>query len=405
MGLVKCFEAESLITYEKWWLHESPVDSDDPAVPPPDWPCVDWKEAGYVGPFAEARYNPGIMGSPFGSVWPFRRYAEEIAQPASRARPGAVWGAHDPNRWDQASIKFLSNINQIYWPSWATRIWRFDAARGRSLGTFKESLGSLVVLDQFTVEPDGSVWWFGPHADAYHGGPKLMSLSSDAIGLAEVVIPTDTFEQAAVIEDFGLDRAARRAFVRRGENTVGQVTIYDFNQATMTATKVADIYTPNATAGIAPTLDGFVYVADVLDWICVYDYDGNFHGAYRNPRPNAHLYGAAYGWDQAYKRLLRVVNTPVDGLGASTLRIEGFYPVSAEAILTPPIPRQVPRKNRGIFVFSHLCGEGGEPLTGRHATLEHGGAVVGEGATDTDGDVAIEVTPAAAGPYDAETTV
>jgi hypothetical protein len=403
MGLVKCFEAESVLAYENWWIHANPsgVDSDDPAVPPPDWPCVDWKEAGCTGPFPDARYNAGLIGSPFAGVWPFRRHREEIVQPGTLSRPGAVWGAHDPNRWDQASIKFMANMSQICWPSWSTKVWRFDAARGRPLGTF---YGSSILLDLFAVEPDGSVWWFGVTADAYHGGPVLLSLSSASVAATTTVIPAATFEGAISIEDFGLDRAAHRAFVRSNVTGTGKVTIYDFDLATMTATKIADIFTPNQTAGVALTLDGFVYLADVLDWICVYDYDGNFHGAYRNPRANSHLYGAAYGWDQAYKRLLRVENTPANALGASTLKIEGFYPVPAEAILTPPIPRQVPRKNRRVYVFSHLCGEGGEPLTGRPATLEHGGAVVGEGPTDTDGDVAIAVTPAAAGPYDAEIT-
>lgn len=391
MALRKVFESESRFVYDRWWSHLG-GDSNDPAVPPGDFPCT---ASHYTHPELYAGWNGGLIGTPW-NVWPSRLYGEEVGAANTPSwAPGAVWANYDPNQFDRGSIKFLATVNRVWWPSWGVNLWRLDSARGRLLEKRDVSSGASIFFEGFAVEPDGNVWWIGGAAQAWHGGAVLLEITSTGIAVTDTVITLP-----GGYAPIAVDRRAHRVFTGGGASS----RVYDYDPDTGVATYLATIYAPNEIRSISLSLDGFAYVVDALDWILVYDYDGRLHGAWSNRRSSLNL-GAAYGFDQVYKRILRVVNTPSDALGASTLKVEGFYAVPDAAILTPPIPRKVPRKGRTVYFFSHLCGEGGEPITGARATFSLDGARVADAATDAAGDAAAPVTTPTPGTHTLEVDV
>jgi hypothetical protein len=173
----------------------------------------------------------------------------------------------------------------------------------------------------------------------------------------------------------------------------GNINIHKFSSP---YTKLGEVYTPNASAGVITTVEGFVYLVDELGWIMIYDYDGKFYNAMKNPTPtNLYPGGFLYGWDTFAKRLLFLGGTAVTSEGASTLRVVGYHPLPIGVVVTPPLPRQVPRKNRLISVLSHLSGEGGEPLAAKRGAVTRAEAVAV--VTDKDGDYIFTADPATAG--------
>lgn len=405
MGLVKVFEAADLIEYDRFWLplgaegaaaacHPDPatggtipevVQGTDSlyyqgnrAFLPSFLPCV--------------RYETPPLGTP-----PLgRMYGEEIVTPGGLVRPGAVWGTADPTEEGPGEIRFLALVEKVVWPSWDVNLWRFTSATGKRRGkTTIGNLGSVMASGgKFFVERTGAVWVYDSHVLVDSLGAAIVSPDS-AWPTGGAVLPGDFAGHATdAILDFAIDRVADRVWIRWAFGPLGCVKVYRLS----TREELAAIYTPNETNGIALTHDGCVYVFDVLEWICLYDYEGRLRGAMRAPRSNANLYGAAYGWDPVYKRLLRVVNTPCASTGASTLRIEGYAPVPEAAILSPPIPRQVPRKGRTIYVLAQACGEGAEAMIGLPASATVGASTVAEGGTDPEGDAVLAYTPAATGP-------
>lgn len=363
MGLVRCFEAEDPIAYRLW----------------------DGESA--------APYNAYLITPP-------RLYAEEI-RPAV-GRPGALWGGADPNRWGPSSIGFFAATSHIWWPSWGAGRWKLDGQYGRALARQSggTATGALAVTyGLFAVEPSGAVWEFAGHPILDANGAVLMDVDTMQV-TPQIIRPEDFAGHAGdAMADVAVDRAADRVWIRWGANNVGQVSVYRLS----THALLHEIWAPNKTNGLVLSHDGFVYVADVLDWLCVYDYDGRLHGAMRNPRLVSQPGGVCYGWDAYYRRLLRLEGTPVAADGASTLRVEAFYPVPQAALLSPPIPRQVPRAGRRIYVLSRAVGEGAEPIVGRVAKLS--GGVTAAGSTDRHGDAAIPVTPPAAGALEVEVSI
>jgi hypothetical protein len=363
MGLLRCFEAEDLLEYQLW------------------------------DGSADASYNAYLITPP-------RIYAEEIRP--TTGRPGALWGGADPNRWGPSSISFFAVTSQVRWPSWGAGRWKLDGRFGRKLERLSgaTAFGQMgVTTGLLSVEPAGAVWEFAGHPFIDANGAVLMDVDTMTV-TSQLIRPEDFAGHAAgAMVDFAVDRAADRVWIRWLTNNVGQVSVYRLS----TRELLHEIWAPNQTNGVVLTHDGFVYVVDVLDWLCVYDYEGRLHGAMRHPRLVSHPGGVCYGWDAYYRRLLRLEGTPVAVDGASTLRVEAFYPVPQAALLSPPVPRQVPRAGRRVYVLSRAVGEGAEPIVGRAAQL--GGDVAGAGSSDHQGDVVVAVTPAASGPLEVEVKI
>lgn len=347
-----------------------------------------------------------------------RLYQEELACFNSTYSPGILYVTPGANPYGSTVINFFSVLTTVAWPSWGTARWRFDGQAGHLLGVdhFTTAFSSgAIVFDQMTSEPNGSLWWFGQHADAYHSGP--VQVDPVTFGPPGGTWGTSPYPASSFLDknggatigyaDFAIDRAGDRLFARWLTSNVGEVSIYRLS----TLAYLTSIYTPNKTCGVVLTHDGFVYVADEADWLCVYDYNGVFQNAFRNPRRSD--YGAAvasgfgsgvaYGWDRYYKRILFVGATPNAADGACKMRIWGYYPVPDAAGVTPPLPRQVPRAGRRVYVVSHCYGEGAEPLASRSATAT--GADVGSAVTDREGDAVVAVTASAAGTLPVEISV
>lgn len=375
MGLVKCFEAESYFEYD---LYPRPSSL-----------------------FGGVEYHTYLKTPP-------RTHCEE------HAAVGTVWTECDPNRWGKTSISHLANLNQVEWPSWNVSRWRVDGTYGRKYvdldgnTSYRNREGYSVVWDKFSWEPRGNggrLWWYGAHADAYHGGPvPLVSgagvTSADpAVGMA---LSAQVDQAINLVSGWGLrggatcfamDADNERMFAQWDGANIGEVKVFRYPRDGSFDPDVhylGSIFTPGHTVGTFLSTDGFAYVHDSLGWICVYDYNARFYGALRDVTKIADSpwKGTCWGWDPFFKRLLRVRVTAPAVNGASTVRAEGFYPIIKEAYLSPPIPRSVPRVGRKTYFVSHVLGESrAEPIIGRRlkATID---GQVRYAATDQHGDAA-----------------
>ncbi len=332
-------------------------------------------------------YHDELISSP-------RIYQEQLASMASSYKPGVIFVTPDANVNGPTTIHFLGTTNQVAWPGWNAVRWRFDGQIGALLGVDHTAFGSGIYYQQMIAGADGSLWWFGALATVYHGGPMQI----DPATLAEIgttsPYPVSSFldkhgNNPIDIQDFSIDRGRDRFFVRWSTDYVGEIEVYELS----TRTYLTSIYAPNETNGVVLTHDGYIYLVDKADWISVYDYAGNSHGSFRNPRRQNYVggYGGiVYGWDRYYKRLLFLGGIQDAADGACKCRIWGYYPVPDAAGVTAPVPRQAPRHGRRVYVFSHAYGEGGEALASRGSTAT--GLDVVSGVTDQDGDAILSLT-------------
>lgn len=336
------------------------------------------------------------LASEMGTFWlhyapdlitPPRVYGEELTG------LGAVWAGHDPNRYGPSSLSVLASMRQDDYPGWDITRWKHDGQEGRALSR-DVGVGDAVMATyaRFTVEPSGVVWWFG---DPYT--TRAVELDSATLAEAGAVIVGSDFG-ALTLPAFAVDRAADRVFMRK-DTSGNRVEVFRLS----TKVKLVDLWAPGEVRSIVLTHDGFVYLVDVLEWICCYDYEGRFRGALKATRAPAAPFGVIYGWDHYFKRLLRVVGTASATDGASTVRPEGFFPEPEAWELTPPLPLKVPRKGRSIYSFAHIAGEGGEPLGGRRLTVTADGAS-STVAADANGDARAALTPDATGALLVEVT-
>lgn len=362
----------------------------------------------YRGPRGLVGINPTVL---YGEKYynelitsPRYYYEELFCYETSGATPGVIWVERENNPYGDFVIKHFAIVAQVNWPSWATVVWKYDAQYGHLLeimryGTAGFEGEGTIVYDFMCYSPDGGLWWFGPHADAYHGGPLAVSTATFA-AITENSFQIDEWEAAlgrslVGVSDFNVDRGRDRIWFRWMTNNVGQVSLYKLS----TKEHLADLWTPNQTAGIVCCRDGWTYIKDVCDWICIYDYDGTYFSSFRHPRREPYFGaggGVAWGWDQYYRRLLMCAAVANSTDGACRNRVKGYYPNPEPQFLTDVVPRQAPRAGRKTVIFSHLGGEGLEPIGSRRATFS-GPPGAQSTATDNEGDAINTVVPAASG--------
>ncbi len=381
-----------------------------------------------------------------GTMWhgelivPPKHYKETAA--SSGSSPGMLWSSQAPRsvlgapvigngpggvtRYCNRPISFASITSQIEWPSWNIKRWVVDGDSGTEFQQLCGGVASWSELNtsfnvnnfygaqtsmnisqlygRFVLEPPSSFWRIGNPWDA-HAAVQLD---------AETMVLTGKYLDGASVNggvgtgigDIAVDSVAKRVWVRKSFNNAGEIEAwyYDFNNPS-TAQYLHSIWAPNATNGIVLSSDGYLFVMDVQDWIILYDYDGNLHSSFRQPRPYPCPGGVAWTWDDLYRRLLRVTGTPDAVDGACTMKVEGYYPIPTADSLTPPIPRQVPRKGRRIYVVSRLVGTGAEPVGSVPATLKLNGVAVASGRTDDKGDALLQVVIPAPGTTQVEVDV
>ena len=197
------------------------------------------------------------------------------------------------------------------------------------------------------------------------------------------------------IQDFAIDQRNDRVWARDTRTrTVGEIGCYRLSDFSLLHT----IYCPNASQQIIPTGDGNVWLVDSYGHIFLYDYDGNLLGWCREPPP-APTGGYCYGWDEAYKRLLRLEITADVG-GLSTAKVYGLLPTPDIYHLSSPILRKHPRVGRRSYFWTHLCGAGGEPIGARQGYLGVSvplNLLADSKISDGDGDFVMSTTPASSG--------
>lgn len=386
MGLRRCFRANDTLRYPEY---EKPNPAAGTKIPN----IVAWA------------YNNWLLTAPRICTETLGALSQQLpeyyaAYNTGGYSPGVIFPGVEENLHSPYIFTYFSVMSCAYWPSWGSRSWKFDDQFGNLLTT--QAYGSLfgsggTGYGRFAYEPSGFLWTFAGH--------PFINDTSAALVDQTTFTPTDTtlinvaeWEAAlgrglTTVSDFNVDRQADRVFIRWSSNSGGHVEIYRLS----TKEKIGDMYVPNASSGIVLTADGWVYLVDNFDWICVYDYDGRFYNAFKNPRREAYYGGSggvAMGWDPFMKRLL-FAGCVADGTnGQSRVRVEGFYPTAEASDVTLPLPRSVPRVGRKLTIFSHLSGEGLEPLAARSSSLQVGGVTKTTGATDVSGDTIFQLTPA-----------
>lgn len=374
MGLKSCFRAADRLWYPIW-------DKDRYCDPP-------WEN-----------YYNDLITSP-------RLYMEELACFRFGADPGLIWVSRESNHRSETTINYLGTTANAEWPSWGARQWKLDNQDGYAIETIPRGNFSGISMGNFAYEPPGFLWSFGGHpftsgyAAALIDSVSLLPTEIELLNIAEWEAALG--KSLLAIRDFNVNRSADRIWVRWMTDRWNHISVYRLS----TKEFLADLYTPNATAGIVLTADGWVYVADTDDWICVYDYEGRYYNAFKNPRRETYFGGRggyAKGWDPINKRLLFAGAVANSVNGQCRMRIVGYYPVAEPAALTIPLPRTVPRATRRTVFMSHLRGEGGEPLASRSTQIT--GAVTTTVATDQHGDILVTVTPSQSGTVELDMSV
>lgn len=368
-----------------------------------------------------ATHDFGIGGSFNGYLLSGGRvFGEELACFENDISPGAIGlfgpdnntlgGNWVPNGSSDYTIMFMSQTVQTMGPGYAMGYWFFDAEFGGGflvrppfINIAEHFHGRHVLIpdpspetmyNNMVFDPQGFGWAYGTYPDIEHGGafrfdPLTLVPSSPAVTVLHADYLDPRGDATEGIVDFAVDTIADRVFVRWVSNAPGEVSVYTRS----TQEFLFDLWAPNPTSNIVLADNQFVYLCDTSDWIMVYDYgNGAFLGACRNPRTEF-LYGRfnlqarVYGWDQPFKRLLSVAPVANDSMGGSRMAVEAFVPVPDAMIVSPPIPRNVPRLGRRITLVSHVFGDGAEPIAVRPSVISN--AVDLDMTTDRDGDLVI----------------
>lgn len=367
MGLRKVFTASDLVAWRPY----------APLAP-----------TGFGG-LLPAPYHAGLVTAP-------RIYGEEPNSrfaSGSHLAQGALWAQREGVR---STINVLLMMRQSAWPSWNASVWKFDGATGAALARQPKTAsgsdtGASASYDLFTSEPtNGALWWYGAHASAYHAG--VVEVDPATTAQKGTVIPYSAFEMAPELaqqdaaEAFAIDREQRRAYVRWLGASVRRVDAYDL-QGDGTWMWAHTLYAGSAVDQVLMTDTGTVYLIDENDWLTVYTAAGSFSGAVRNPRTAVWPFGYLYGWDRFYRRVLFLAGTENAADGASTLRVEAFYPSPAATRLSPPVPIERPRSGRRLALVASLSGDGGEPIAAMPGKLELDGVLVAAAVSDGAGDL------------------
>lgn len=367
MGLRKVFTAADLVSWRPY----------APAAP-----------VGFGGTLPATYYNELVTAPRIYGEEPLTRYAS-----GSHPAYGALWAQREGVR---STINVFFLMKQSAWPSWNASAWKFDGATGVLLDRQPKTAAGVVegaspVYDRFTSEPTtGALWWFGVHASAYYGG--VVEVDPATLAETGTVLEFAAFESApggvaqTAVAAFALDRSARRAYVRWSDAPVRRVDAYDL-QGDGTWKYSHSIWAGSAVDQVLMTDTGIVYLVDQNDWLTQYSARGDFLGAVRNPRTAAWPFGYLYGWDRFYRRLLFLAGTENEADGASTLRIEAFYPSPVAARLSPAIPLERPRNGRQLALVASLSGDGGEPIAAMPGKLELDGEPAAAAASDGAGDL------------------
>jgi hypothetical protein len=295
----------------------------------------------YEGP---GPYNTYLLTPP-------RIYGEEFRIIEGGANFGIVWSQAGIGIESDSTIHLFSTMVTYAWPSYALKKWTFDGKTGALIST--EEVDAGLLWGSFAWEPlgnSGYLWEFGGNPIADDDGAIRVASDFASLDASLGALVPDDFTAAIgsdpiVIRDFAIDRASDLVWVRWGIDAPNRVRVHRY----ASKEHIADLYTPNTTAGIAVTGDGTVFILDELDWLMQYSYAGAFRGGFRHPRAQVYADGTrpvAFGWDSFYKRLLLAGATANESDGASTVRIEGFAPRPKDTLLTSPLPLVPMRKER-----------------------------------------------------------
>lgn len=351
-----------------------------------------------------------------------RVYEEELASLTARAspdpygstayrKPCAVWGDKDTvNVWAMLRCTWTP-VGFVY------RRWSLDSFSGAEVPSlytragFYEGSREAYCDTQMCVENgrgqsawligSGAVWLFGARETAVYGGPQEVDYDGTTVNRT---VTESAYGLTGYAVDFARDYANDRIWFRQSTGENGLVSMFKISDYSLVAT----LYAANATKGIIPTGDGFVWLIDSFDWHHLYDYDGVYWGSMRNPLGVIPTGGRAYGWDVRTRRLLEVTGTASGSAGVSTIYVRGFYMQAQAAYLSKLVPRSVPMKNRTTYFFLHCYGEGGEPIASRPVGLTASvplGITAQVAITDGDGDAVASQTPATIGTNTADATV
>lgn len=359
-----------------------------------------------------------------------------------------LWVSGHPNRWSQSTINILfpnsrwDNADARFFYYQGLRF-RLDSGYGRVVETGMLTVGGSrdpvplagnPALDSryprnnqvyardwgntgLTAEPRSQNLWGwmiereyrpGAFGDAfattvgvtpYMGTlPHYVSPSTEeALGFSfpggEKLYPSDF--GVGSVRRFAVDRSNDRVYIGETGDTT-EVQVFTF----VTKAYLHSIFAANQVLNVLLDPNGFVWLVDELNRLTLYDYDGRLLGCWHQTgyplraADSSVVPHCIWTWDPYANRFL------VLPLAApfTAMRLRAFLPKTEDALMSVPIPRQVPRRHRPTTFFVRASGSGGEPLsTWRGVTS---GAVVKHFVTDTEGDAMATYTPTVSGADD-----
>ncbi len=331
------------------------------------------------------------------------------------------WVTATPNAHSPATIEFLieNHTADPFDPNVAIR-YRLDATYGRVVDSgYLNTSNNLVGLwGRLMGEPRTPTTWSlifkAETLDEWGGHLGFIQLGGDVLRPSHFQDPNDPTEMLAdytgnvllpegpgvTVRNMAIDRASDRLFIQWDADGTPYGGAYPWNRVDVyvwsTGVFLHSIYASNVVRQICADPNGFVWLVDLFNRLTLYSYEGVFHGCWH--QTGYPLLAAdseldqycQWAWDAHANRFLML---PLAAPG--TLQVLGFTPRTEEALVTEPLPRQVPRRYRATTFFVKASGSGGEPVTGDPAIVS--GATSLAVSTDKDGDAVATYTPTAAG--------
>lgn len=329
-------------------------------------------------------------------VTPPRIYAEALD---SGLNFKGVWILPSESVAGSGTIYASAWMRQIYWPGWAVKTHKWDAASGKYLGFVSGVPAGYYSSAAFQM-PDGTVWSHTVFGEIYQ-----LDIVGTQYGFLFEASSTPAWakygEPGWSPGPFMVHRAINRCITNSGTGRTLHVREWS------TGTILRSIEPGGYPQQIVGVDDRRAYVLCRSGIMNLIDYsNGRVLSSLRCPvAPTLVPYTVAT-WDKQYNRLLFLTYTPDATDGACTSVIKGFYPVPLATAISEPIPLTPLRKDRESPILVRSWGDAGEPV-GTQIKLSSAGdttVVRGLAQTDGQGDAVFVVKGTTAGDTDLTAT-
>jgi hypothetical protein len=326
-----------------------------------------------------------VIGFPLSSYNPYLTTAPRIYGEAATGSESALF-VNAEDLADGYGVIWLGTVlDQVHWPSYEYRFYRFNGTTGAYLGA---------------VEVDNVLNWFELAAVQSRDGSiyalqqtTLLAYPVQADPVAGVSVSADVaFDLGALtgateIEAFLIDADLNLLLV--GKDLDPNLRTYNLT----TGVPLQVIALPGFPVTIMPVDTRQCYVMTDGGLLCLVDFQAGTIVSVFTVQTGFNAFSAyrTITYDRTYARFLSWVLTPPDGTGQNTSVVRGYYPVPQAVGLTKPVPLRAPRKYRTVPVLTRVYGDAAESIGGGVVSFAVPESTVGAitsfpGITDADAE-------------------